>query len=209
MAYSSSTPQISRCCWAELSLRRSPWEMVWSWTDAPSAWMAWKYAGSSCRKLGRRNIVTGMCCSRRKSVTAGSRTIPSSIVKNTTGLGVDTREMTGATAPPWRGAGVGGGGVVVVVVGGGGAGGLGTAGGGRLSPTEGAPGGPGSTHPHAPPPPDHRHEDDGRKAAQDPPQPSLRGLSPHSSRHAPCSLAPRSAARMLRGQTRLYPYEHC
>ncbi len=50
-------------------------------------------------------------------MTAGSRTSPSSIVKNTTGLGVGTREMTGATEPPWIGTGVGAGsGAVVVVV---------------------------------------------------------------------------------------------
>jgi len=63
------------------------------------------------------NIVTGIRRSRRKSMTAGSRTSPSSIVKNTTGLGVGTREMIGATEPPWIGTGVGAGsGVVVVVV---------------------------------------------------------------------------------------------
>src|SRR5438477_2675192 len=80
--------------------------------------MDWKYAGSSCRKFGRTNIVTGMCWSRRKSTTAGSRTWPSSIVKNTTGLVVGTREMTGATEPPWIATGVAGSvvGVVVVVV---------------------------------------------------------------------------------------------
>jgi hypothetical protein len=43
--------------------------------------------------------------------------MPSSIVKNTTGFGVGTREMIGATEPPWIGTGVGAGsGVVVVVV---------------------------------------------------------------------------------------------
>src|SRR5712672_2752328 len=57
-----------------------------------------------------------MWCTRRKSMTAGSRTIPSSIVKNTTGLVVGTREMIGATAPPWIATGVGGIVVVVVVV---------------------------------------------------------------------------------------------
>jgi hypothetical protein len=63
------------------------------------------------------NSVTGIRWSRRKSMTAGSRTIPSSIVKNTTGLEVGTREMIGATDPPWIGTGVGAGsGVVVVVV---------------------------------------------------------------------------------------------
>src|SRR5438034_5594057 len=49
-------------------------------------------------------------------MTAGSRTCPSSIVKNTTGLGVGTREMIGATEPPWIATGVGGIVVVVVVV---------------------------------------------------------------------------------------------
>src|SRR2546423_14774159 len=50
---------------------------------------------------------------RRKSMTAGSRTWPSSMVKNTTGLEVGTREMIGATEPPWIATGVG---RIVVVV---------------------------------------------------------------------------------------------
>ena len=47
-------------------------------------------------------------------MTAGSRTWPSSMVKNTTGLEVGTREMIGATEPPWIATGVGR--IVVVVV---------------------------------------------------------------------------------------------
>src|SRR5260370_6401361 len=55
-----------------------------------------------------------MWWARRKSMTAGSRTMPSSIVKNTTGLEVGTREMIGATGPPWIATGVAG--IVVVVL---------------------------------------------------------------------------------------------
>jgi len=47
-------------------------------------------------------------------MTAGSRQIPSSMVKNTTGLVVGTRDITGAVGPPGIGTGVGGSAVVVV-----------------------------------------------------------------------------------------------
>src|SRR5690349_8139841 len=80
--------------------------------------MAWKYGSFCSTYAGTGNIVSGIFCARMSSSTAGSCTIPSSMVRNTTGSLVGIRENTGAYGVLMSiGTGVGLPGARVVVVG--------------------------------------------------------------------------------------------